>query len=114
MTQSPIAENAAAWDNVRVRHVPQRSCIGCRTAREKPALLRVVRSPEGRLSLDAGGRAPGRGAYLCPSAACLEAAARRKSFDRAFRAPVTREAVADLAEELSAHLAALPAVGKTA
>ena len=49
----------------RKRHIPERTCVACGTRKPKADLLRVVRSPEGRVSLDPTGKAPGRGAYVC-------------------------------------------------
>ncbi|MFN3649397.1 MAG: RNase P modulator RnpM [Armatimonadota bacterium] len=80
----------------QMRRSPQRSCIGCRTVREKRDLVRVALTPEGKLALDPSGKLPGRGAYLCPDPACLTSALKRKSFDRAFRQAVPRDAVAEL------------------
>ena len=48
------------------KKIPMRQCLGCREMKPKPELIRVVRSPEGELSLDFRGKKPGRGAYLCP------------------------------------------------
>ena len=48
------------------RKIPMRQCMGCRERKPKRELIRVVRSPEGAVSLDFQGKAPGRGAYLCP------------------------------------------------
>ena len=53
------------------KKIPQRQCMGCRERKEKRELIRVVRSPEGAVSLDFRGKAPGRGAYICPDMACL-------------------------------------------
>jgi uncharacterized protein len=53
---------------------PQRTCVACRSVGGKRGLLRVVRTPEGRVLLDASGRLPGRGAYFCRENACLAAA----------------------------------------
>jgi predicted RNA-binding protein YlxR (DUF448 family) len=55
--------------------------------------VRVVHTPEDRFELDPGGKAPGRGAYVCPDPACLNSAVKRKGFDRAFRQAVPRDAV---------------------
>jgi predicted RNA-binding protein YlxR (DUF448 family) len=63
-----------------------------------------VRTPEGRFLLDPDGKAAGRGAYLCAARDCIDAALRRKGFDRAFRQAVPREAVAALETELTDHL----------
>jgi len=56
--------------------VPVRTCVGCRTPREKRALLRVARTPEGVLA-DPDARRSGRGAYVCPDRDCIAAARRR-------------------------------------
>ena len=50
------------------RKIPLRHCLGCNESKPKKELVRVVRSPEGEISLDLVGKKPGRGAYLCPSA----------------------------------------------
>ena len=54
----------------KVKKLPQRQCVGCRERKEKRELIRVVRSPEGGISLDFKGKKPGRGAYLCPDLEC--------------------------------------------
>jgi predicted RNA-binding protein YlxR (DUF448 family) len=53
----------------------------------KRDLIRVVKSPDGKVSLDASGKAPGRGAYLCRNAACFKAAQKAKRFGKVFKAP---------------------------
>ena len=67
----------------RVRQVPLRSCVACRTAKTKPELVRFVRIDGGRVELDPRGRAPGRGAYLCRDAACWTLAQKRRALERA-------------------------------
>jgi uncharacterized protein len=57
----------------RVKHVPQRTCVGCRQVLAKRALIRIVRTPEGIL-IDRTGKAAGRGAYLHDSRSCWERA----------------------------------------
>jgi predicted RNA-binding protein YlxR (DUF448 family) len=64
---------------------PQRTCVVCRSTTAKRALHRIVRSPAGAVGYDSTGKAPGRGAYLCGQAACLEAALRRGSIQRALK-----------------------------
>ena len=56
------------------KKIPMRQCVGCREMRQKKELVRVVKSPEGVISLDFRGKAPGRGAYLCPDLECLKRA----------------------------------------
>lgn len=73
------------------RKIPMRQCIGCREMRPKKELVRVVKSPEGEISLDFRGKAPGRGAYLCPSCECLKRAIKVKAFERAFDCKIPQE-----------------------
>ena len=69
------------------KSIPQRQCVGCREKKPKPELIRVVRAPEGDISLDARGKAAGRGAYLCPDPECLKKARKSRALERAFDAP---------------------------
>ncbi|MFN8631858.1 MAG: YlxR family protein [Chloroflexota bacterium] len=58
---------------------PDAGCVACRTPRPKRELIRVVRRPDGTVGVDATGRQPGRGAYLCQDAACFDLAGRRRA-----------------------------------
>ena len=73
------------------RKIPMRQCIGCREMKPKKELIRVVRSPEGGISLDFRGKAPGRGAYLCHDPACLKRAIRSKALERGFETAIPQE-----------------------
>lgn len=73
------------------KKIPMRQCIGCREMKPKKELVRVVRSPEGALSLDFRGKAPGRGAYLCPNTECLKRARKGRALEHAFDCAVTPE-----------------------
>ena len=73
------------------KKMPMRQCVGCREMKEKKALIRVVRSPEGAVSLDSKGKLPGRGAYVCPDPACLKRARKSRALERAFSAPLPPE-----------------------
>ena len=53
-----------------MKHVVQRTCVACRRARPKKAMIRVVRAPDGSICVDETGKANGRGAYLCRSRQC--------------------------------------------
>lgn len=68
----------------KAKKIPQRQCVGCRTMKDKKALIRVVRTPEGQIVLDATGKKSGRGAYLCPDMACLKKARKSRALERAF------------------------------
>ena len=78
------------------KRIPMRQCVGCREMKPKKELIRVVRSPEGAISLDFRGKAPGRGAYLCPDAACLKRAIKAKALNRAFETEIPQEIYDDL------------------
>lgn len=73
------------------KRVPVRTCVGCRTERGKRELVRVVRTPEGEVVLDATGKRSGRGAYLCPRRECLAAARKSKSLERALEREIPAE-----------------------
>lgn len=62
-----------------------RTCVACATSGDKATLVRIVRGADGEVSVDPSGRAPGRGAYVCRSQACFDAAMRKHAFDRALR-----------------------------
>lgn len=70
------------------RKVPMRKCVGCSQMKDKRELVRIVRSKEGEISLDLTGKKPGRGAYICKSAACLTKAQKAKRLERTFKAPI--------------------------
>ena len=73
------------------KKIPMRQCVGCREMKPKMELIRVVKSPEGEISLDFRGKAPGRGAYLCPDAACLKRAIKSKALERACETAIPAE-----------------------
>ena len=78
------------------KKIPKRQCVGCREMKPKKELIRVVKSPEGVISLDFRGKAPGRGAYLCPDPACLKRAMKAKALSRAFETEIPQEIYEDL------------------
>ena len=82
------------------KRIPMRQCLGCREMKPKPELVRVVRSPEGTLSVDLRGKAPGRGAYLCRSAACLQKALRSKALGRSLGVEIPPEIRETLARQM--------------
>jgi hypothetical protein len=86
---------------LKPKKIPQRQCVGCREMKEKRALVRVVKSPEGIISLDFGGRKPGRGAYVCPDPACLRKARKTRALERAFAAPIPPEVYDALEQEMA-------------
>ncbi len=85
------------------RRIPLRQCGGCGEMKPKSELVRVVRSPEGEISLDLTGRKNGRGSYICRSVDCFNMAVKRKSFERAFGQKLSDETVAAVEKELKAN-----------
>ena len=83
-----------------VKKIPLRKCSGCGEMKPKKELIRVVRSPEGEISLDLNGRAAGRGAYLCPSLNCLRVARKAHRFERAFECAIPEEIYDRMEQEL--------------
>ena len=84
----------------KVKKIPLRQCVGCREMKEKKILLRVVRSPEGKVSLDFGGKKPGRGAYICWSGECLKKARKNRSLERSLKMAIPSEVYDSLEKEL--------------
>lgn len=84
------------------KKIPMRQCLGCREMKPKGELIRVVRAPEGDISLDFRGKKPGRGAYLCPDPNCLARARKGRAIERAFSAQVSPEVYAALEDQMKA------------
>lgn len=82
------------------KKIPLRQCGGCNEMKPKRELIRVVRSPEGEISLDLTGRKNGRGSYICNSTDCFNKALKRKSFERAFGSKIPEETVQNILKEL--------------
>lgn len=85
---------------MKTKKIPMRMCLGCREMKPKRELIRIVRNKDGAISLDTIGKAPGRGAYICPNEACLNACVKTKALARAFEAPVSEDIIGALKEEL--------------
>lgn len=82
------------------KKIPMRQCLGCREMKPKKELIRVVRSPEGEISLDFRGKASGRGAYICPDGDCLKKAIKAKALERAFSTNIPPEIYERLQEQM--------------
>ena len=83
------------------KKIPMRMCTGCGEMKPKKELVRVVKSPEGEVSLDLTGKKPGRGAYVCRSAECLKAARKVRRLERAFSCRIPDTVYDRMEEELS-------------
>ena len=87
---------------LKQRKVPMRRCVGCRQMMPKKELLRVVRSPEGHISYDRVGKAPGRGAYVCKNLECLQKAVKTHALERQLEVKIDESVLKALAEQLEA------------
>jgi len=67
---------------MKTRKIPARMCVACGEMKEKKTLIRVVRSPDGAVAIDAGGKANGRGAYVCNKTDCVSLAKKRRILER--------------------------------
>ena len=85
----------------RVRKIPMRQCLGCNEHKEKRELLRVVRDPEGNISLDFTGKKSGRGAYICKNVKCLRRAAKSKRIEKNLGCAIPDEVYEKMESELS-------------
>lgn len=85
--------------SVQQKKIPMRKCVGCNESKAKRELVRIVRSPEGEISLDLTGKKSGRGAYICPSAECLKKASKSKRIDKILETAVP-DSVYEEAERL--------------
>lgn len=83
------------------KKVPQRTCMGCQAKKDKRELVRIVRSPEGEISIDLTGKKPGRGAYICPNLECLQKVVKSKRLERSLETTISEEIYESLKEQLS-------------
>lgn len=81
---------------MKPKKIPMRMCVGCREMKPKRELVRVVRAPDGAVSLDPVGKKPGRGAYVCKSEACLNRAIKQRQLERQLEVQLTEEVAAQL------------------
>ena len=88
---APSKKQTAGKKGPRPKHVPQRTCIACRTTGAKRGLLRLVRTPEGRIEIDQTGKKTGRGAYLCRTRECWQTGLTKKGLDRALKIEIEAE-----------------------
>ena len=87
--------------NTKVKKVPERRCLGCMTSFPKNTLIRVVRTPEGEVVIDPSGKKSGRGAYVCKSLSCFEAARKARRFERSLSCKIPEEVYEQMKKELA-------------
>ncbi|MGI6264308.1 MAG: RNase P modulator RnpM [Acutalibacteraceae bacterium] len=85
------------------RKIPLRKCTGCGEMKPKRELVRVVKSPQGEIALDLSGKMPGRGAYVCLSLACLQAARKARRLEKGFGCAIPDEVYDRMEQEMTAR-----------
>ena len=85
------------------KKIPQRTCLGCQSKKDKRELLRIVRSPEGEIAIDPTGKKPGRGAYICNDLECLNKVIKSKRLEKNLETTISPEVYALLKEQLGAN-----------
>ena len=83
-----------------MKKVPLRQCIGCQEMKSKKEMIRVIKTAEDEIMLDATGRKNGRGAYLCPSMECLKKEVKGKGLERSFKMAIPKEVYETLEKEM--------------
>lgn len=86
---------------MKAKKVPLRMCTGCGEMFDKRTLVRVVKSPQGEVSLDLTGKKAGRGAYVCNNLDCLKKARKKKAFERAFQMQIDEDVYNKMEEEMN-------------
>lgn len=86
---------------MKTKKIPARICVGCREAKPKTELLRVLKDNEGRITMDDTGRKNGRGAYLCRNRTCLERALKSKGLERSLKMEIPPVVIESLKREMS-------------
>lgn len=85
------------------KKIPMRQCVGCREMKSKRELIRVIKTSENEILVDATGKKNGRGAYICPSRECLDKAVKNKGLERSLKTAVPKEIYEDFEKEME-HL----------
>ena len=85
-----------------MKKVPLRQCIGCGEMKSKKEMIRVIKTADEEILLDATGRKNGRGAYLCPSMECMKKVVKSKGLERSFKMAIPKEVYDALEKEMEA------------
>lgn len=84
-----------------VKKIPMRQCTGCREMRSKREMIRVIKTAENEICIDATGRKNGRGAYICPNMECLKLAMKNRGLERSLKTAIPESVYQQLEEEMS-------------
>ncbi len=84
--------------NKPVKKIPERHCVGCSAAKPKSELIRIVRCPDGVVTIDFKGKMSGRGVYICPEISCFKKAVKSKRIESNLSVSVPEELIDKLAQ----------------
>ena len=82
-----------------MKKIPLRQCIGCGEMKSKKEMIRVLKTTEDEIVIDATGRKNGRGAYICPSMECFKKAVKSKGLERSLKMAIPKEVYEALEKE---------------
>ena len=82
-----------------VKKIPMRQCVGCGEMKSKKEMIRIIKTPEEEIVLDATGKKNGRGAYLCMNKECLVKARKNRGLERSFKMSIPDEIYENLEKE---------------
>lgn len=83
------------------KKIPMRKCLGCNEVKPKKELIRIVRSPDGTVSIDPKGKVSGRGCYICPTIQCFDKATKDKKIDKALETKISDDLITMLRENVA-------------
>lgn len=86
---------------MKTKKIPMRMCLGCNEMKPKKEMIRVVKSPEGEISLDLAGKKNGRGAYICRSTECFDKARKAHRLERSLSCRIDESVYEVMADELN-------------
>lgn len=87
-------------ENLKIKKIPMRMCVGCKEMKPKKEMLRIVKKQDGTIVADASGKVAGRGAYICKDEACINACIKNKAINKAFEMQIQPEIYEAIKEEL--------------
>jgi hypothetical protein len=76
--------------------IPIRTCIGCQCKKPKKEMIRIIRTPEGKIEIDKTGKKSGRGAYLCDNVECLDIALKKNSLSKSLKKNILLKTIDEL------------------
>ena len=85
----------------KIKKIPMRQCLGCNEHRPKKEMIRVVRSPEGEISIDLVGKKSGRGAYICPERSCFVKARKSKRIENILECTISEKIYDEMEKSIS-------------